>query len=173
MVGITAGETSNPRKSVPLAIRQVFFRILIFYVGMMFFIGILIPYDDPNLLSSSSRTARSPLTIALSDAGVLPAADLINGLIVIAVISAGNSSLYVSSRTIMFMARSGKAPKFLGKTNKHGVPWAALIFCNIFACIAFLSVGSGAGKVYEALITLSGGLFFLISRIVSSYFKKC
>ena len=157
MVGITAGETSNPRKSVPLAIRQVFYRILIFYIGMMFFIGILIPYDDPELLASGSRTAASPLTISLTHAGILPAAHLINGLIVLAVISAGNSSLYVSSRTIVFMARSGKAPKFLGRTNRRGVPWAALIFSNVVACIAFLSVGSGAGVIYEALITLSGG----------------
>ena len=125
----------------------------------MFFIGILIPYTEPRLLSSSgSRAARSPLTIALQDAGIAPAAHLINGLIVIAVISAGNSSLYVASRTIVFLARNGKAPKILGLTNKHGVPWSALLFSNLFACIAFLAVGSGAGKVYEALITLSGGM---------------
>lgn len=123
----------------------------------MFFIGILLPYDDPQLLAAGSRTAASPLTISLSEAGIAPAASLINGLIVVAVISAGNSSLYVSSRTIVHMARSGKAPKFLGKTSKRGVPWAALIFSNLIACIAFLSIGSGAGTVYEALITLSGG----------------
>ena len=157
-VGITAGESHNPRQAVPRAIRQVFWRILIFYVGMMFFIGILIPYTDDQLLSSTSRTARSPLTIALANAGIGPAAHLINGLIVIAVLSAGNSSLYVASRTIVFLARNGKAPYFLGRTNKHGVPWAALLFSNLFACVAFLAVGPGAGVVYEALITLSGGV---------------
>ena len=119
-VGITAGETSNPRKSVPLAIRQVFYRILIFYIGTMFFIGILLPYDDPQLLAKGSRTAASPLTISLSEAGIAPAASLINALIVLAVISAGNSSLYVSSRTIVFMARSGKAPRFL--VSAAGLP---------------------------------------------------
>jgi len=125
---------------------------------MMFFIGILIPYTDDRLLGKGSKTASSPLTIALSDAGILPAAHLINALIVISVISAGNSSLYVASRTILFMSRNGKAPRFLGRTNKAGVPWVALIFSNLFACIAFLSVSSGAGVVYSALITLSGGM---------------
>ena len=157
-VGITAGETANPRRSVPLAIRQVFYRILVFYVGMMFFIGILLPYDDPHLLAKGSRTAASPLTISLSKAGLTPAASLINALIILAVISSGNSSLYVSSRTIVFLARSGKAPRILGRTNKRGVPWVALIFSNLIACIAFLSISSGAGTVYSALITLSGGM---------------
>ncbi|EGD89209.2 hypothetical protein H113_02833 [Trichophyton rubrum MR1459] len=124
---------------------------------MMFFIGILLPYDDKRLLSSGSKTAQSPLTIALSDAGILPAAHLINGLIVISVISAGNSSLYVASRTILYMGRSGKAPAILGRTNKAGVPWVALLFTNLVACISFLSLSSSAGKLYSALITLSGG----------------
>lgn len=119
----------------------------------------LIPYDDERLLGKGSQTAQSPLTIALSDAGILPAAHLINGLIVISVISAGNSSLYVSSRTMLYMGRTGKAPKFLGRTNKAGVPWVALIFSNLFSCLAFLSLSSSAGRLYSALITLSGSTY--------------
>ncbi|PGH20044.1 hypothetical protein AJ80_03694 [Polytolypa hystricis UAMH7299] len=162
MVGITSGESENPLKAVPKAIRQVFWRILIFYVGMMFFIGILMPYDDPDLLSTTSRTARSPLTIALANAGIAPAAHLINGLIVVSVISAGNSSLYVASRTLVYMGRNGKAPRVLGRTNKAGVPWVALLFSNVCACIAFLSVSSSAGNLYSALITLSGVATFIV-----------
>lgn len=116
------------------------------------------PYDDSRLLGDSSKTASSPLTIALADAGILPAAHLINALIVISVISAGNSSLYVASRTLLYMSRNGKAPKFIGAANKAGVPWVGLIFTNIFACIVFLGQSSSAGKVYSALITLSGGM---------------
>lgn len=122
------------------------------------------PYNDPRLLASGSKTAQSPLTIALSDAGILPAAHLINGLIVISVISAGNSSLYVASRTLLYLGRTGKAPKLLGRTNKAGVPWVALLASNLFACIAFLSLSSSAGKVYSALITLSGGKSWFQSR---------
>ncbi|KAF2260079.1 amino acid permease [Lojkania enalia] len=166
MVGITAGESANPRRAVPRAINQVFWRILIFYVGMMFFIGILIPYTDERLLGKNSKTAASPLTIALSDAQIAPAAHLINGLIVVSVISAGNSSLYVASRTITHMARNGMAPKLLGKADKRGVPWAALLFTNIFASIAFLSQSSSAGTLYSALITLSGVATFIVWAVI-------
>lgn len=166
MVGITAGESANPRKAVPRAINQVFWRILIFYVGMMFFIGILIPYNDSRLIGKGSKTAASPLTISLQDANIAPAAYLINALIVVSVLSAGNSSLYVASRTITHMARSGMAPKFLGKTDKRGVPWAALLFTNVFACIAFLSQSGSAGTLYNALITLSGVATFIVWAVI-------
>ena len=128
----------------------------------MFFIGILIPWNDKDLLGDGSKTAKSPLTIALSNAGITAGASLINAVIVIAVISAGNSSLYVASRTMLFMARNGKAPRLLGKVNRAGVPWVALIFSNLIACIAFLSVSDSAGTVYEALITLSGVATFIV-----------
>ncbi|CAG7924725.1 unnamed protein product [Penicillium olsonii] len=166
MVGITAGESANPQKAVPKAIKQVFWRILIFYVGTIFFIGILIPWNDDRLLGSTSKTASSPLTISLQDAGILPAAHLINALIVISVISAGNSSLYVASRTLLFMSRNRKAPKFIGRTNKLGVPWVGLIFTNIFACIVFLGQSSSAGRVYSALITLSGVCTFIVWSVI-------
>jgi amino acid transporter len=180
-VGITAGESANPRTAVPRAIQQVFWRILIFYIGKhisnkqgfsrsnqypgtIFFIGILMPYNDKSLLGATSKTASSPLTIALTEAGILPAAHLINALIVISVISAGNSSLYVASRILLFMSRNGKAPKFIGRANKAGVPWVGLIFTNIFACIVFLGQSSSAGAVYSALITLSGGKSIAMNR---------
>lgn len=129
---------------------------------MMFFIGILIPWNDPRLLAADApRAARSPLTIALDDAGLTSAAHLINALIVISVISAGNSSLYVASRTILFMARTNKAPKWLSKVDSRGVPWPALLFSNLAACMAFLAVGSGAGVLFSALVTLSGVCTFM------------
>ena len=130
MIGVTAGEAGNPVRTVPRAIRQVFWRILIFYVGMMFFIGILLPYDDDRLLRAGARAARSPLTLALLDARIRPAADLVNALIVISVISAGNSSLYVASRTLLYLAQSGKAPRALGAASARGVPWAGLLVSN-------------------------------------------
>ncbi|PLB44875.1 hypothetical protein P170DRAFT_513001 [Aspergillus steynii IBT 23096] len=167
MVGVTAGESSNPQKAVPTAIRQVFWRILIFYIGTIFFIGILLPYSDERLLGSSSDAASSPLTISLKDAGILPAAHLINALIVVSVISAGIGSLYAASRTMLFMARNRKAPRFISRTNAAGVPWAALIFTNIFTCIVFLTLSSSAGKVYSALITLSGVSTFIVWAVIS------
>lgn len=98
----------------------------------MFFIRMLIPCTDSRPLNSFSKTASFPLTITLTDGGICPAAHLINVLIV-STISAGNGTLYVASRSLLFMARSGKVPRFIGRTNKYGVLWIALIFTNIWA----------------------------------------
>jgi len=122
MVGVTAGECQNPRRAVPRAIKQVFWRIVIFYLGTIFFIGLLIPYNSPRLLSAQSKTAASPLTISLQEAGIHVAAHIINGLIVLSVVSAGLSTIYIASRTIFNLGRTGRAPKFLGMINKRGVP---------------------------------------------------
>lgn len=166
MVGITAGESANPRRAVPKAIKQVFWRILIFFVGMMFFVGILIPYNDERLMAPGSKTGKSPMTLSLKDAGLEAGAHVINALIVVSVFSALNSALYVSSRTLTHMARNGMAPRMLGRTNKYGVPWVALVFTQCFACIAFLSLSSSAGTVYNALLTLAGVSTFIVWAVI-------
>lgn len=168
MVGVTAGECQNPRVAVPRAIKQVFWRIVVFYLGMILFIGLLIPYNSPQLLSAVSKTAASPLTISLQEAGIHVAAHVINGLIVLSVVSAGISSIYVTSRTICYLGKTGRAPKFLGITNKHGVPWPAILFCNLFACICFTNQGAGgAGAAYTYLINLSGVATFIVWAVIS------
>ena len=167
-VGVTAGECRNPQRAVPRAIKQVFWRIIVFYLGMIFFIGLLIPYDSPRLLSAQSKTAASPLTISLQDAGIHVAAHIINGLIVLSVVSAGISSIYVTSRTICYLGQTGRAPKFLAITNKRGVPWVAILFCNLFASICFINQGSGgAGLAYTYLINLSGVSTFIVWAIIT------
>ncbi|CAF3436805.1 unnamed protein product [Rotaria sp. Silwood1] len=168
MVGVTAGECRCPEQAVPRAIKQVFLRIIVFYLGLVFFIGLLIPYNSTHLLSASSKAAASPLTISLEDAGIHIAAHIINGLIVLSVLSAGISSIYVTSRTMFYLGKTGRAPKFLGITNKHGVPWPAILFCNLFACICFINLGSGGtGAAFTYLINLSGVSTFIVWAVIA------
>lgn len=163
MVGVTAGECRNPQKAVPRAIKQVFARIIFFYLGTIFFIGLLIPYNSTGLLSASSKAAASPLTISLESAGVHVAAHLINALIVLSVVSAGISSIYVSSRTVWYLGKTGRAPKFLSLTNRKGVPWAAIVFSNFCATICFINLGpGGAGAAFTYLINFSGVATFIV-----------
>lgn len=167
-VGVTAGECENPRKAVPRAIKQVFWRIVIFYLGTITFIGLLIPYNSPYLLSAQSKTAASPLTISLQAAGIHVAAHIINGLIVLSVVSAGISSIYVTSRTICYLGKTGRAPKFLAITNKRGVPYMSILFCNLFASICFINQGSGGiGAAYTYLINLSGVSTFIVWAVIT------
>jgi amino acid transporter len=96
------------------------------------------------------------------------AAHIINGLIVLSVVSAGISSIYVTSRTICYLGKTGRAPKFLGITNKRGVPWAAILFCNLFASICFINQGSGGvGTAFTYLINLSGVSTFIVWAVIT------
>lgn len=157
IVGLAAGESADPAKSVPKAIRQVFWRILLFYVFAIFIIGMLIPYTDPSLLKSGvNNIAISPFTLVFQRAGLAFAAALMNAVILTSVLSAGNSAVYVSTRMLWALAREGKAPRFLRKVNKRGVPSMALYVNIIFGLASFLSSMFGNGTVYTWLLNAVG-----------------
>lgn len=109
MVGIAAGESATPETSVPKAIKQVFWRILLFYIFAIFIIGMIIPYTNPNLLSAEATdVAISPFTLVFEKAGLAFAASVMNAVILTSVLSAGNSGLYASTRMLWAMARDKK-----------------------------------------------------------------
>ena len=149
LVGVAAGEAKNPRKEVPKAIRSVFWRIMIFYIGAIFVIGCLIPFTDPSLLASGEADiAASPFTLVFERAGIAFAAALMNAVILTAILSAGNSGLYASTRMLYAMAHDGKAPKAFGRTNSRGVPINALLATAAVGLFGFLSAIVGQGAAY-------------------------
>lgn len=156
LIGITAGETKHPEKSIPKAIKQVFWRILIFYVVAIFVIGALIPYTSPQLLGSSVKDiAISPFTLVFDKLGLVGAADIINGVILIAVLSAANSGMYAATRMLWSMGEMNFAPKVFSKTSLRGVPVISLILTGIFGLVVLLL--SIVGKnFYELLVAASG-----------------
>jgi Amino acid transporters len=157
IVGLAAGESENPEENVPKAIKTVFWRILLFYMGAIIVIGFLIPFTDPNLLKSGADSiAYSPFTIVFQKSGLAIAASLMNAVILTSVLSCGNSGLYVASRMLYALAKGGKAPKFLSKVNKRGVPTNALYATTIVACSAFGASLIGDGKIYYILYNASG-----------------
>ncbi|KAF9114098.1 hypothetical protein BGX27_000151 [Mortierella sp. AM989] len=161
LIGITAGESSNPAKAVPKAIRHTFWRILLFYILSITVIGLVIPYTDPNLLGSvfadiNEAATIAPFTIVFKMAN-LPGADhAINAVLLTAVLSAGQSSFYASTRTLMAMGREGKMPAIFGRVNSRGVPLYALAFVTLIASIAFVADVVGTGVVFAWLVNLTG-----------------
>ena len=146
-----------PEKNIPKAIHSIFWRILLFYIGAFVVIGFLIPYDDPNLLNSSvENVAISPFTLVLDRFGFAFAASFINAIILTAVLSAGNSGLYASTRMLYAMAKEGDAPKVFTKLNSRGVPVPALLATAAFGVFAFLTSLIGEGTAYNWLINISG-----------------
>lgn len=177
MVGIAAGESATPEKSVPKAIKQVFWRILLFYIFAIFIIGMIIPYTNPNLLSADATdVAISPFTLVFEKAGLVFAASVMNAVILTSVLSAGNSGLYASTRMLWAMARDKKAPRFLGKVNRRGIPMAALIVTTIVGAMTFITTLTENGTViYTWLLSASGltGFIAWVGIAISHYrFRK-
>ncbi|MBF2530371.1 amino acid permease [Listeria welshimeri] len=177
MVGIAAGESATPEKSVPKAIKQVFWRILLFYIFAIFIIGMIIPYTNPNLLSADATdVAISPFTLVFEKASLAFAASVMNAVILTSVLSAGNSGLYASTRMLWAMARDKKAPRFLGKVNRRGIPMAALIVTTIVGAMTFITTLTENGTViYTWLLSASGltGFIAWVGIAISHYrFRK-
>lgn len=156
IIGVTAGESEDPEKNVPKAIRSVFWRILLFYVGAIIVIAFLIPFNEPNLLKTSTEeVAYSPFTIIFSRAGIAGAASIMNAVILTSLLSCGNSSLYVASRMLYAMGRSGKAPRCFSKVNKRGVPFNSVLATASISLVIFIGSFVGDGRLYYGLYNLS------------------
>ncbi|KAK6518137.1 hypothetical protein TWF506_005298 [Arthrobotrys conoides] len=166
-VAVAATETKNPSRAVPLAIRQVFWRIVFIYMGSAFFFGLVCPWNADGLANGKSRALKSPMTIAIQNAGWEGGVHLINTFIFITCLSAVNASIYIASRTVLFMAQDGKAPRFLGWTDNRGVPVAAIVFSNLFGALSMMNVSTGAGKAYGYIVNLSGVSTFLVWGAIS------
>jgi len=155
LVGIAAGETDNPRKTVPAAIRKTFYRILFFFVLTIFFIGILIPYDNKQLLNGTTDAAASPLVIAAKLAGVSALPDIINAVLLTVVLSAANSNVYSGSRILIGLAEQRSAPKLLLRTTKGVVPYVAVAFTAAFGLLGFMNESSDGGTVFDWLLNIT------------------
>lgn len=164
LVGVTAGESANPRRDMPRAIRTVFWRIMLFYIGAIVIIGFLLPYTDPSLLASATNedVTASPFTLVFERAGIAVAASVMNAVILTAILSAGNSGLYASTRMLYAMAREGTAPRLFARLNERGVPVMALLATAVIGLFGFLSEVMGDGGAYTWLINVSGLSGFIV-----------
>lgn len=149
LIGIAAGESENPEKTIPKAIQSIFWRILIFYLGTIIILGAIIPFTKAGVNTS-------PFTMVFEKAGIAGAASLMNAIILTSVLSAGNSGMYASSRMLYSMAKEGMAPKIFAKINNRGVPVNALILTTIVASFCFLTGTYAESTVYVWLVAASG-----------------
>ena len=103
-------------------------------------IGCIVPYNDPELLngSSSSDATASPFVIAVKNAKISAVPSVMNIVILIAVLSVGNSSIYGSSRTIAALADRGQAPRIFGYIDQTGRPLVAIIFASVIGLLCFI-----------------------------------
>ena len=166
MLAITAAESRNPTEDLPKAIKRTFWRILIIFMGLIFFAGIIVPSDDPNLLTAKSKTGLSPWTIAFLNAGVPAGAHIVNVVMITAQLSSMNSALYVASRSLVSLATAKRAPAIFARTTSNGTPVYALVLSNALGLISILNYKAGPGVVFGYLISISGAATFVAWAVI-------
>ena len=119
MIGLTAGEANNPNKSIPDAINSVFWRILIFYVGALFVILSIYPWNELG-------TRGSPFVMTFESLGIKSAAGIINFVVLTAALSSCNGGIYSTGRMLYNLAQQGQAPRAFASTSRDGVPHRAV-----------------------------------------------
>jgi amino acid transporter len=148
IVAIAAGEAKNPRRNLPRAIKRVYIRILLFYIGGTTIIGLLVPYTSEGLDLGSHDAASSPFVIAIQTAGIKVLPSIINACLLTSAWSAASSDLYTSSRALYGLSIAGNAPKVFSKVSKKGLPYVSVFFCAVFALLGYMGINSGAGRVF-------------------------
>ncbi|KAI0413090.1 AAT family amino acid transporter [Xylaria grammica] len=158
MVVIASGETENPRRNIPKAIRRVFWRIALFYVLAVFLVTLCVSSMDPRLLdairTSAPGAASSPFVIAIENGGIAVLPSIINAVILSSAWSAGNSFFYASTRVLYSAALDGKAPAFLA-FERWGVPYACVAATTLLSLLAYLTVSNSGENVFFWFSNLS------------------
>lgn len=158
LVGLAAAETSNPRKSLPRAAKQVFWRITLFYIVSLTIVGLLVPYDDIRLLNGKNPAdaQASPFVIAIQNAGIAGLPSVMNVVIMVAVLSVGNSSVYGSSRTLAALAEQRQAPRIFAYIDRKGRPLVGILLASAMGFLAFLAGSSAQQDVFNWMVAVSG-----------------
>lgn len=149
LIGIAAGESEEPEKNIPRAIRNVLFRIVIFYIASIIVLSAIFPSSELGLLES-------PFVTLMDLAGIPYAPDIMNFVILTAILSVGNSCLYASTRLLWAMAKEGMAPRRFSKLSKRKVPFAALVFTMVFSLLSLLTSVIAADTVFVLLMSIAG-----------------
>ncbi len=150
LIGITAGEAENPDKSIPQAINQVMWRILIFYVGALTVMMIIYPWNQVGVDGS-------PFVQIFSKMGIPAAATILNIVVLTAALSVYNSGIYSNARMLYSLAQQGNAPKFFTNLSGNGIPVAGVLVSSALTLVVVVLNYLMPGKVFMYLISIAVG----------------
>ncbi|PAF47589.1 hypothetical protein BKH46_03975 [Helicobacter sp. 12S02634-8] len=160
VIGVAVGETKDPAKAMPLAINATLWRLIIFFVGSVFIIATFLPMDNASI-------TKSPFVGVLEIFKVPFAGDIMNFILIIALLSTANSGLYAAARMIWGLAEKKTLPQFFAHLNHKGIPLNALILSMLVSLIALLSYFFAPESVINNLIAVSGFSMMLVWVSVS------
>ncbi|GAA5865177.1 hypothetical protein JCM8547_008304 [Rhodosporidiobolus lusitaniae] len=163
-LSLVCGEARNPRKTMPRAFNATIYRLVIFFIGSALAIGILVPFNDPNLLGAQASDAagagKSPYVVAMNRLQIPLLPDIVNAGIFTSVLSAGNAYFFSASRSLAQLSADGHAPAFLRKRNRNGVPYISVLVCLALLVLSYCQVSSTSSAFisYLSNIASSGQL---------------
>ncbi|KAK5465162.1 hypothetical protein LTS15_001725 [Exophiala xenobiotica] len=183
-IAMVAAEAKRPRIYIKNAFKTVYWRFGIFFILGSLCVGIVVPYNDPTLVailsgdqSGGGTAAASPYVIAMKNLGVSVLPHITNALMVTSIFSAGNTYTYCATRSLYGLALEGRAPKFLTKCTRQGVPIFAFLIVMCFPLLSFLQVSSGSAQVLTWLVNLitAGGIIDYIVMCVTyiCFYNAC
>lgn len=155
LAGLAAAETANPARALPRATKQIFWRVVLFYIVSLTLIGCLVPHTDERLGSTGDGRA-SPFVIAISNANVRALPSIFNVVICLAVLSVGNACVYAASRTMAGLAAQGYAPRIFAYIDREGRPLMGLLLVSVVGLLCFLAASDKHTVVFNWLLALSG-----------------
>ncbi|WEL57579.1 GABA permease [Pseudomonas kermanshahensis] len=161
VVTIAAAESSNPAQQIARATRSVIWRICIFYLGSMFIVISVVPWNDPLLPAHGSYQR------ALELLKVPYAKLIVDAVVLIAVTSCLNSSIYISSRMIFSLSKRDDAPPIFQRTSASGVPKAAVIGSTIVGLVVTASNFFAPEAVFKFLLSSSGAIALLVYLVIA------
>jgi GABA permease len=154
IVTIAAAESNEPERGVARATNAVIYRVLLFYVVSVFFVAAIVPWDT----TFAEEVIKSPFTLAFERMGIPFAPLLMNFVVLTAVLSVLNSSLYTTSRMLFALTRHNDAPGFLTNTTRRGVPMWAILAGTSFGYVSVVIYYFFPENVFTWLINASGAI---------------
>jgi GABA permease len=154
IVTIAASESNEPSRNVARATNAVIYRVLLFYVVSVFFVAAIVPWDT----TFAEDVIKSPFTLAFERMGIPGAGTFMNFVVLTAVLSVLNSSLYTTSRMLFALTRHNDAPGFFTNTTARGVPIWAILAGTIFGYVSVAIYYFFPANVFTWLINASGAI---------------
>nr|XP_036584944.1 amino acid permease [Colletotrichum truncatum]KAF6794712.1 amino acid permease [Colletotrichum truncatum] len=171
LLGLTAAECKNPQKALPLATKIVFARILFFYIVSLLLLGFVVPSNHPGLASTGHGAKYSPFTLAAQIANIKHLPSFFNALIVVALVSMANASIFAASRAFQALCEKGMGPRW-GAKVKWGVPVYAFLVTFVVGLLAFVNMVEGGAAIFDWLLSLSGASnYYTWASICISYIR--
>lgn len=171
-LAMAAAETRNPGRAIPRACRNVFARIVIFYMLAVLVVGMLVASDDPRLDDQSGTAAQSPFVIAVSTAGYSAVGSVVNAIVITSAWSSSNQALLAGTRVLYGLALKRQAPRFFLKTTSWGIPIYCVLFFTAFMFLSFMTLSSGALTVFYWFLSLtSAGVLVSWSTLLFNHIR--